>query len=118
MRKSMPLVETWSALTAQVKAFDNNRPLVTQVELGVWMVYPPHEGVPVIGGILTKEKAILVAEKNYGITPIVSDRVFVLCKGKNPLPPKREGDYFASEVALLLKNQPILEESEEDEDDE
>lgn len=114
----MPLVEQWNALTAQVKAFDNKQPIVTQVESGIWVVYPPCEGYPLVGGILTKEKATLVAEKNYGIAPIVSDKIFSVCKGKSPLPPKREGDYFATEVALLLKNQPTIEESEEDEDDE
>lgn len=96
------LPELWTALHAQVKALRYHRPVVTQVECGVWCIYAPKSGCQVIGGILDRNKAIHLAKATYGKEPIVSDKIFAVHKGQSPLPIKREGDYFSSEVKEWL----------------
>ncbi len=100
----------WNALTAQSKALRDHRPVVTQVEEGVWCIYAPVSGNQVIGGVLSRDKAVNLARITYGTDPIVYDKVFDAERCGNPFPMKKLEDMgcFSTEVELLIKEKARL----------
>lgn len=100
----------WNALSAQVMALRKKRPVVTQVEEGVWCIYAPSSGNQVIGGVLSRDKAVNLARITYGTDPVVHDEVFDSVKVGNPFPQKKLEDigYFSTEVELLIKEEARL----------
>lgn len=101
---SFTFPDTWTALTAQRRALMSKRPVVTRVEAEIWVVYSPDPNCMVIGGILSENKAVQVALKNYGKEPIVIEKMLVQHRGINPLPAGREASHFAEEINKVIRN--------------
>lgn len=100
----------WNALSAQIMALRKKRPVVTQVEEGVWCIYAPSSGNQVIGGVLSRDKAVNLARITYGTEPVVYDKVFDANRATNPFPQKKLEDigFFSTEVELLIKEEARL----------